>query len=197
MIPKIVPILTASLIVICSTVRGADLTFSGGSGAPLQLTLLESISYTVTASGSANDAPVFVFAGVGNIFSNSFPSATGSMAFSINGGALNPMTTVNSGVASFDVVANDLYVFGAVPGVAVDDVVTLMAGTLTTSGSFAGLAPTNGSFTSFLVNGSGNRISTNGVPVGGSVRVSEGGNSAILLLVSAAAMLALRRRLGA
>lgn len=197
---KFFKILSASFVLGFSTVHGATFTFSGGNGAPLQLTLLESISYTVIAEESSQVVgPSFVVKGVGDPFSPWIPAVTGTIAFTINGGVPIAITWVGSGVAANDADITDMFMYGSLPlpDVAAGDILTLTAGTLTTIDPVSKLAPANGSFTTFISDLDANRISNDGISLGSPVSVPEGGNSVVLLGLSAAALLALRRRMRA
>lgn len=126
----------------------ANLTFSGGSGSPLTMTLTAPLNYTITSA--ASNAPLFVFQGVGNPFLTVGWSVTGTVTFSINGGVARTVTFINSGAARGNVAANDVYIAGSLPGVAVGDTVLLSAGALTTTSNIAAAAPANGAYSSFV-----------------------------------------------
>ncbi len=163
------------LAIYIPVVQGqARLTFSGGSGTPLSTTLQTAVTYTINNTLCADiNAPFFVFQGVGNPLSNTFPPVTSTMTFSINGGTSQPITDENSGVTNGNFTANDLYVFGATPGVA--GAVILSAGTTTTTGNIAAAKPVNGNYTTFIFNGKGVICSENGVslaPTAATVSVS-------------------------
>ena len=161
---------TALLSLVCAIPQAAhaqaNLAFTGGSGSQLTVTLLNSVSYQVTAPGGVNGAPVFAFQGTGNLFNKDFTDVTGSLSYRINNGAVQTFSYINSGFATNDLAANDSYIFGGLQGVSVGDVVTLTEGTLTTTSTVAAARPTDGSYTTFLFrsdNGDGTRISSNGV----------------------------------
>lgn len=140
----------------------ANLTFSGGLGAPLTLTLNSPVTYTITVSN--NHAPIFLFQGVGNAFNNSSPAVSGTITFTIDGGAAQTFTTMNSGNVNGSRAANDVYTYGALPGVAVGDTVVLNTGTLTTTANFAGAPPASGSYQTFITNPAGSQLdAVNGV----------------------------------
>ena len=142
----------------------ASLTFSGGLGTPLTLTLNAPVTYAITAAGANGNAPLFDFQGVGNVFVNL--TVSGTVTFTINGGAAQTFTKINSGFANGSVAAADAYIYGALPGVAVGNTVVLTAGTLTTSGNFAGAPPAGGSFPTFVFDGFGTKLdAVNGVSV--------------------------------
>lgn len=139
-----------------------SLTFSGGNGTPLSLTISTPITYTVTQA--AGSAPFFIFEDVGNFI----PSMTvlgGTITYSINGGPPLVVATCRTSVLDADLVREDFLLWGGFQGVSVGDTITLSSGTLVSSGPVAGIAPTGTSFNSFLVSTSDTRISTDGVMV--------------------------------
>ncbi len=158
--------LTALLASARTAGAQANLTFSGGNGAPFVLTLNSPVTYSITAT-SNQMAPFFDFQGVGNFFgsNNAQLSNTGTITFSINGGPPKFFSGIASGSAFGVVTANDIYMYGTFSGATVGDIVTLSAGTLMTAGSFASAPPQSGSFPTFIFQGDGTRISTNGVAV--------------------------------
>ena len=169
------------------------LTFSGGNGAPLTLTLNAPVTYVITTAADAYNGPSFNFQGVGNVFhlSNVGTAASGTIAFTINGRAAQTVNTLNSGYGYGDLTAADAYIYGAMPGVAVGDTVVLQAGTLTTSGNFAGAPPASGSYPTFIFDGYGDRLDVvNGV----AGPVPEPSTWALLAVGTAAFTLALRQR---
>ena len=144
----------------------ANLVFSGGNGAPLSITLLQSVSYTVNNSQCVlNGGPLFIFDQSGNPFMLAVESVTGTMSFSINGGAAQPITTTRSGLNLGNISANDIYVYGNLPNVASGSTVVLNRGTIITTNSITAAAPANGSFTTFLASGQGAQCSTFGVAI--------------------------------
>ena len=143
----------------------ADLTFSGGNGAPLSLELNAPVTYVVTAA-PAFGSPQFDLQGVGDVFGGNTGglSLSGTITFTINGGAAQTLSTIRSGFINGNVAATDASLFGAEPGVAVGNTVVLDAGTLTTTGNFAGAPPASGSYPTFLVDAYGQRLDVvNGV----------------------------------
>jgi hypothetical protein len=141
----------------------ANLTFSGGLGTPLRLTLNAPVTYAVTTAGAASNAPFFVFQGVGNVFGGT-PSVSGTVTFSINGGAAQTFNILGSGGSGNSLAATDAFLYGSLPGLAVGNVVVLTAGTLTTSSNFVSAPPAGGSFPTFIIDGSGNKLdAVNGV----------------------------------
>lgn len=158
----------------------ANLSFSGGSGAPLTIGLLNLVSYTVTAAGTVNNAPLFVFQSVGNLFGNSSSTVTSTLTYRVNGGTAQTIQRINSGLTGLDLAATDVYINGFLIGVNIGDIVTLTSGTLTTNNSVAAAAPVAGSFTTFLAtDGTRTRISNNGV-AGAVVAAPEPGSIALL-----------------
>ncbi len=163
----IIAIFIALVVYIPAVQAQANLTFSGGNGAPLSITLLEPVTYTINSTACtttglpAATGPSFVFDEAGNPFLNSFPSVTGNITFSINGGAAQPITTANSGRAtSNDRTPNDIYVFGNTQSLSINSTVVLFAGTITTTANIAAAPPASGSFTTFITNNFGTRCST-------------------------------------
>lgn len=173
-------ILIATIIVLAIYIPAAkaeaNLTFSGGGGAPLSITLQSSVSYTLT---SACRNPVPIFKAVGNPFANSFPLVSGSMTYSINGGAARPLTVANSGITFGDIAPNDILINyptgGGDPILPIGTTFVINPGTLTSNTNAPGVRPPNGSYTTFLVcSGTGGfRTSTDGnAPTAASVSVS-------------------------
>ena len=157
--------LLAVLAVSCTTGHSqAHLSFSGGSGSPLTLSLAQTITYTIT-NPRTSDAPLFVFEDLGNLFQNGQYIVNSTITFSRNGGEALTITTVNSGISSFDLSANDVYMYGPMAGANVGDVITLRSGSITTMSNVAAAAPSNGSYDTFVVDGQGVRLSPNGVAV--------------------------------
>ena len=155
----------AAFVLVSGSARGqANLTFSGGNGSPLSLTLNQPVVYTITTGFSVG--PFFIFQNVGNPFNGmGGDSPRGTISFTINGGASQEIYTMNSGVNVGVVTADDLVIFGNEPGANAGDVILLSAGTLTTSGNIQAPPPPNGSYTTFIADGSGNLVSTNGIAV--------------------------------
>jgi hypothetical protein len=142
----------------------ARLTFIGGSGTPLSTTLQTRVTYTITntSCAGASAGPYFDFDEVGNVLAGS-RTVTGTMTYSINGGALQAITGVESGFVGGNVTANDLSVYGAQPGVASGATVVLSAGTVTTTTNVTAARPANGNYVTFITSASGVRCSSNGV----------------------------------
>lgn len=154
----------------------ADLTFTGGSGAPLTTTLTRSVSYTVTGSNcGTGNGPFFDFVGVGNMLGFGQP-VTGTISYSVNGGAAQAISFEESGFVGGNVAAADHTFYGLFPGLPSGSTVVLSLGSITTNNSIAGAAPTNGSYTTFITDGNGFRCSTDGVAIiPSSANVSVGG----------------------
>lgn len=172
----------ALVIYIPAVQAQANLTFSGGNGAPLTITLLNPVTYTINNSACtttglpAATGPVFVFDEAGNPFLNSFPSisSTSTIRYSINGGTAQLITTANSGRAAVnDRTEKDIYVFGNTQSLPINSTVVLSAGTITTSGNVTAAPPANGSFSTFITNNFGTRCSTvSAAPTAATVSVS-------------------------
>ncbi len=156
-------LLAVSAFLVGSAHGQANLTITGGNGSPFTFTLAQAVTYTVTATTPL--APLPVFANVGNIFGNSYPAVSGTITFSVNGGPATTLTVANSGFVGGALTANDLYFYGNRPGVTSGDTVVVTAGSLTTDSSFAQPPPASGTFTTFLVDDNGNRVSLNGTSV--------------------------------
>ena len=165
----------------------ANLTFSGGSGTPLTMTIASPITYTIITSVGGGDGPVFAFQGVGNVIGYAFPPVTATMTFSINGGAAQTINAINSGYTGGSLTADDVYVFGSFPGVTVGDTVFLSAGAITTTTNIAAAAPANGTYNTFITDGAGDKIS-------GSPSAPEPGTLALLALGMAPGIVARRRK---
>jgi hypothetical protein len=142
----------------------ANLTFSGGNGTPLSITLNQSVTYTINNSNCTASIPYFIFDGVGNIFG--FETlVSGTIAFSINNGTANPIEVANSGIAAGAISADDVFVIGDTSTSSPSgSTIVLRAGTITTTGNFAGAPPASRSYTTFITNDNADRCTTaNGV----------------------------------
>src|SRR5450432_461343 len=98
-------------IAAASANAAVPVEFSGGSGAPLSLTLTEPVSYTINNDFSPLVGPFFYFQGTGDVFGASFPNVTGTITFSVDGGTPQPLQAMNSGVFA-DSVQGDIYTVG-------------------------------------------------------------------------------------
>jgi hypothetical protein len=150
-LPKLLAVMALTALSGIPRAIAVPVTFSGGSGAPLSFTLTDPVTYLVTANGAL--APLFVFQNVGDLFSNSFPSVTGNITFTINAGSPQSIAEINSGVNGGAITANDVYFFGSLPGVSIGDTVILSSGTLTTSSNVAAAAPPGGMYNTFIIDG--------------------------------------------
>jgi hypothetical protein len=153
------------------------LTFSGGSGAPLTITLPQPVTYTVTSGpGSA----LFDFKAAGNVFGASV-NVSGTMTYSVNGGAPITINVANTGTSAGSIAANDLLLFhNPAPGVNVGDTIVLSAGSVTTAINIPAAAPINGSYSAILVNSNGDQIGTGVVPEPASISMLALGGLALL-----------------
>ena len=170
------------------------ITFSGGSGTPLSLSLAAPISYTINATldptlGAAA-GPVFIIQNTGNLSFNNL-SFSSSITFSINAGPAQTLSFASSGFSGGVITGNDLFFYGSVFGLNVGDVVTLTTGTWTTNNNVAAAAPASGSYTTFITDSFGNLISTNGIS-GPTVPESLSG---LWLALPVMGMMAMRRRI--
>ena len=149
-----------------SALAQANLSFSGGSGAPLTLTLSGDVSYTITGTVAPGNGPIIAFDGVGDFTANSFLSVAGDLTFSVNGGGPLTLDTLRSGFQGGSITADDAYLFSlsSLPGLAIGDVVVLSSGFLTTTANFSNPAPAGGNFGSYLTDGNGNSVAVAAVP---------------------------------
>ena len=169
----------------------ALLSFTGGSGAPLTLALLSPVTYTVTAN-SNGIGPGFIFQNVGDLLGNSNPQITSTITYSVNGGALKTLSNAVTSYVGGDVSATDMLVFSDFADFSTlfaGDTVTLQSGTLTTTGNVAVAAPADGSYDTFLIDGTDAKISGPG-----SSAAPEPGSVALLSLVALPAIGLIRRR---
>jgi hypothetical protein len=138
-------------------------TFSGGSGTPLSFSLAQPITYAITVNGLG---PYFVFQGVGNPFNTGFSDISGTITYSVNGGAPIPFggsgSNMASGFSNGSITPNDLY-FSPMDLYAfnIGDMVVLSAGTLTTANNVPGSAA-SGSYSTFIAGADGATISSPG-----------------------------------
>jgi hypothetical protein len=177
-----------ALLAFAGAARAAAiLSFSGGNGTPLALTLNLPVSYTINAAPTGSE-PFFLFKSVGNVL-GSQQGLSGSISYSVNGGSAHAITAENSGVATGIIAANDLYFFGTSSTLANGDVVTLTGGTVTTTGNVASAPPAGGSFATLLTDSNGAQVSTAGITV---PEPTTWG----LLCLGATALLRCRRRPG-
>jgi hypothetical protein len=179
----------AAILLLSAVPRAAavPVTFSGGSGTPLSFSLAAPVSYTITTAPSGG--PFFLFQNAGNPFSALPIPITSSITFSINGGSAQILNKANSGASGGVITANDLFFFGFVIPFNVGDVVTLTAGTWTTTSNVAAAAPANGDFRTFIFDNGLFPVSTNGVS-----GVPES-FSTLWLALPLVGMVAMRRRL--
>lgn len=139
----------------------ANLSFSGGSGNPLAMTLLGPVQYTITSTPDS-PLPFFVFTGTGNVFGAS-PTVSGSMTYSVNGLGSFGLTTAKSNFASSTITVNDMYLYGTFQTLVIGDIVRLNAGTLTTVGNFAAAAPTSRAYATYINDDNSSTRSSPGV----------------------------------
>lgn len=139
----------------------ANLSFSGGNGIPLTMTLQQSVQYTIN-SVPTTGAPAFVFVGLGNLFP-SLPSFTGSITYSVNGAGAFSLTQIGSGFTGGNISSTDAFLFNNFVPLFVGDVVRLNAGTLTSAVNFAPAAPTSKAYATFIIEDGGAQRSTLGV----------------------------------
>ena len=83
----LLPALASLLALILPIASAVPVTFSGGNGSPLSMTLLQPVTYTITA-GFLGELR-FVFEDTGNFASDAadgVTSATSAISFTINAG---------------------------------------------------------------------------------------------------------------
>lgn len=167
----------------------ANLAFSGGSGAPVTLTLLAPITYTINAINPFGYG--FAFQGVGAAIDGQF--VTGTISYSINGGAPETINVMNSGVAVGDLAANDTFIYNSlfVGSVNAGDTVLLSAGSITTTGNIAAAAPASGAYNTFMFEDNGTKISNFGIA---SSSAPEPGTLVLLALGTIGGIVARRRK---
>lgn len=143
------------------------LTFSGGGGTPLSISWSTSIVYTITQTPNPGTYdPYFVFNEVGSLSTGSPSSleqavvASGAPTYSGNGDATFAINSISWGESSHGAInsLNDVK-FRHVPAAGVNsldvgDVFTLTSGTLTTIGTYTGPMPTNGLYSTFIMDAS-------------------------------------------
>src|SRR3954463_9064141 len=84
------------------------LTFSGGGGTPLTITLPQAVTYPVNAAPAGGI--LFDFTNVGNIFGGTV-NASGSLTYAVNGGAATTITAGTTGATGGAITINDLFFF--------------------------------------------------------------------------------------
>ncbi|MEP6832121.1 MAG: PEP-CTERM sorting domain-containing protein [Gemmatimonas sp.] len=167
----------------------ANLSFSGGSGTQLAITLSGPVQYTITSTPTSG-LPSFVFVGAGDLF-GPLPSFTGSINYSINGAGAFALTQIGSGFTSATIAANDMFLFGNMQTLVVGDVIRLNAGTLSSVANFASAAPTSRAYTTFIIEDGSAIRSSEGVPITAVVPEPE---SFALMGVGLLALVAVRVR---
>ncbi len=166
----------------------ANLSFSGGSGTPLTITLNQTVTFTITTAAANTGV---VFQGVGDIFAGGMYRASGSIPYQVDSGFALSLAGFESGFTAGSITAMDVFAYADNwPAVKVGDVVTLKAGTVTTNSNYTAPAPISGSYDAFIYEEySGGRVSLNGVSV-----VPEPSAWAMCSLGASLLALTLRRR---
>ncbi|MEP6956562.1 MAG: PEP-CTERM sorting domain-containing protein [Chthoniobacterales bacterium] len=142
----------------------ASLSFSGGNGTPFVFTLNGPVQYVINAAAGGN-GPFFVFKNLGDVLGNTGRAVTGTITFSINNGPPQTLSNETTGVSAGTIVPTDLFLFGQFTTLTVGDTFTLTSGTLTTTTNVANAPPAGGTFTTYITDSNGTRISTFGVTV--------------------------------
>jgi len=134
------------------------MSFSGGNGAPLTLTLPRPISYTV-ALDTPNAGTVFVFRNVGALTAGGVRFGVGSLSYTVNGGAALQIDRAGTVALGGSVDANDVSLFHTPSGaVNLNNVVLLSAGTFSMSGNVAASPPPAGFYEAILTDMFGNQL---------------------------------------
>ncbi len=127
------------------------LEFSGGSGAPLSITIVEPVMFMVNVPQGVSGSPAFLIEDIGEIFAG-FTNAgvSGNDTFTVNNGAPVTMATFFGGINAGTPDLNDLVMTGSMSSMAEGDVIILSAGTLTTNAAVAAAAPTAGDYNMYF-----------------------------------------------
>ena len=158
-------IIIGSVIAIQSA-QASMITVTGdaaaGTGA---LTINQDIVFTITTE-TVNTSVFFVFDEVVTADAESTYLGFSGLNCSINGGALIALGGWIDNVSAViaDMTPNDGYIFGSIPSLFVNDVVTLHAGTGTMTGTSSDFNLwASGDYNLFMINGDGEAI-TDAVP---------------------------------
>jgi hypothetical protein len=161
------------------------------------MALLAPVTYTLNSS-VGNEDVLFVLVGAST---GSFPFGgrvdsfgSGTLGYSVNGGptqflnyTFDARITINA-ITPADVVLDNTSSANAVP----NGTVVLSSGTFTTNDNFSPAAPANRNYTTFIVDGAGDRISSNGVS--NLVTAPEPASAALALPLALGLMTVSRRR---
>ena len=127
------------------------LEFSGGSGAPLSITIVEPVMFTVNVPQGVSGSPAFLIEDIGEIFAGfTLTGLSGDVTFTVNSGAPVAMSSLYGGLNAVTPDLNDLLLTGATSSMADGDVIILSAGTLTTNAAVAAAAPTAGDYNMYF-----------------------------------------------
>jgi len=151
-------LLLAALAALAWTQASAQvaLSFSGGLGSPLTVTVQNDVTFTLTSDGVKHD---FLFIEIPGVGPMSEFSVTGSLAYTTNGGAPNTFEMGTAGMASGH-LGITLWRTGST-WQATDEVV-LHAGSFTTGVNYLMGAPSAGSYNLYLADNMGTFISAAG-----------------------------------
>ena len=163
-------LLIAVVSLACSTALSAQtvfLNFSGGGGTPLTIAWTTPITYTITSTPNPDTVqPYFVFNEVGSL-STGTPSsleqavvASGAPSYSGNADSTFTINSISWGESSHGSInsLNDVK-FRTTPSAGtnsldIGDVFTLTSGSLTTIGNYTGPLPTDGYYSTFIMDAS-------------------------------------------
>jgi MYXO-CTERM domain-containing protein len=172
-----------ALISTSHAIAAVPVEFSGGNGAPISITLPYPVSFTTFDATSAFGF-AFMIQGTPDPFGNTFPTLTGDITYSVDGGGPEPLIYANSG-QFVNAIMGDIYFLGNEITYPTGLSVVLSAGTLTTTSNFGAAPPVSGSYEIFILRDNGSFISGPGVAVP---------EPAGLGLLAVAAALGMRRR---
>lgn len=128
----------AMMLAASSAHAATQITWSGTPGStPLSMTLSQSVTFNITSSTNSGDFILFAIRGVQATpdTQTSAGAINTNWTFSINGsGSYSMLGWMDNGYSSGDITANDSYTYwlSSVP-LAIGDVVTLNAGTISTT----------------------------------------------------------------
>ena len=149
---------------LVSSQAAIAISWSGGSGTPLSLTLTEPVEFLMTANPN-NYQLYFVIQGAGDVFGSSGMLYTNALwsgiGLTVSGGASagggDYIVYWSSGDSYGTVSPNDVQLM-AYRWANTGNIMTLNAGTLTGLDNFAGPAPANGAYNMFLADNWGNLV---------------------------------------
>lgn len=163
----------------------APIEFSGGSGTPLTINILQDIEYIRTLAGTDTDI-AFVFADAGFAFGTY--TLVDPISFTLNL-TQESYDGLGSGYVSNDISSGDFYFYGNPIGISFSegDVIHLSAGPYTTSIVYSDAAPPDALLYAFITNTAGVNIATGSV-------IPETSSYALIFGAISLGYIALKRR---